>query len=194
MSDSISFYTDNAQDFYNRTVDINLENLYAEFLPLIPPGGAILDAGCGSGRDSRYFIDKGFRVHAIDASPELAGRASDLIGQTVEVTTFEQFRSEIQFNGIWACASLLHVPPALLPAAIGNLATALQSGGIFYMSFKYGQGQRIRGTRQFTDMDESGLEDLASQVTDLNLKKIWTTEDLRPDRSSEKWMNAIWVK
>jgi SAM-dependent methyltransferase len=194
MSDSITFYTDNAEDFYKRTVNINLENLYNEFLPLIPTGGSILDAGCGSGRDSLYFISKGYQVHAIDAAPELAERASGLIGQTVEVTTFENFRSARRFNGIWACASLLHVSPHLLPAAIEHLASVLQSGGIFYMSFKYGRGQRTRGPRQFTDMDEAGLEDLASRISDLTLKKTWTTEDLRPDRSSEKWMNAIWVK
>ncbi len=194
MSDSISFYSGNADDFYKRTVNLNLDALYSKFLPLIPSGGTILDAGCGSGRDSRYFIDKGFRVHAIDAAPEFAGRASDLIEQTVEVTTFEQFKSEIQFNGIWACASLLHVPPDSLPAAIGNLAATLRPGGIFYMSFKYGQGQRIHGTRQFTDMDESGLEALASRIPDITLKKTWTTEDLRPDRSTEKWMNALFIR
>ena len=194
MNDTLSFYTDNAADFINRTSEMNLSALYAEFLPLIPRGGSILDAGCGSGRDSRYFISQGYTVHAIDAVPEIAKGASNLIGQPVEVATFENFRSDDKYYGIWACASLLHVPPTRLSDAIGNLAAHLRSGGIFYMSFKYGQGQRTRGLRQFTDMDESGLKTLASRIPSLTLKKTWTTEDLRPDRSTEKWMNALFIR
>jgi len=193
MTDTLSFYADNTADFINRTSELNLSALYSEFLPLIPRSGSILDAGCGSGRDSRYFINQGYTVHAIDAVPEIAKQASEHIGQPVEVATFENFRSDDEFNGIWACASLLHVPPDSLPAAIGNLASYLRSGGIFYMSFKYGHGQRTHGTRQFTDMNESGLEALASRTPSLTLKKTWTTEDLRPDRNTEKWMNAIWT-
>ncbi len=194
MSETLDFYANNAADFINRTTNLNLSALYADFLPFIPAGGSILDAGCGSGRDSRYFINQGYTVHAFDAVAEITRQASSLIDKTVEVATFENFRSDNKYDGIWACASLLHVPPDHLPDAIDNLAFHLRSGGAFYMSFKYGNGQRIHGIRHFTDMDESGLKVLTPRISALTLKKTWTTEDLRPERSSEKWLNAIWIK
>jgi trans-aconitate methyltransferase len=71
--------------------------------------GHILDAGCGSGRDSSYFLDKGFDVSAFDASAELAKLASQLIHRPVTVCQFNEYESDKPFDGIWACASLLHV-------------------------------------------------------------------------------------
>ncbi len=134
MCETLDFYVENTADFISRTSKLNLSALYAEFLPLIPPGGSILDAGCGSGRDSRYFINRGYTVPALDAASEMAEQASELIGEPVEVATFENFRSDSEYNGIWACASLLHVP---------QNASHLQPGGILYMSFKYGHGQPL---------------------------------------------------
>lgn len=194
MSETHKFYTNNADTFFDRTVDLDLTALYAEILPFIPKGGSILDAGCGSGRDTKYFLDQGYNVHAIDAVPELAEKATNLIGQTVEVATFDSFESTTMFDGVWACASLLHVPQSELPGSINNLASFLKPTGIFYMSFKYGRGERRLGERSFTDMDEAGLEELKPQLPVLNLKKTWITIDSRPDRNSETWMNALWTK
>lgn len=194
MSETHDFYTKNAEDFFSRTVDLDLSAIYAEFLPLIPDGGLILDAGCGSGRDSRCFLDQGYIVHAIDAALELAEKATALIGQSVEIATFESFQSDSLFGGIWACASLLHVPQSELHNSINNLASNLKPNGVFYMSFKYGQGESRRGTRLFTDMDEAGLEELRLLLPGLNLNKSWKTADDRPDRKGEIWMNALWTK
>ena len=194
MSETHNFYTKNAEDFFSRTIDLDLTDIYAEFLPLIPNGGLILDAGCGSGRDSRYFLDQGYTVHAIDAAPELAEKATALIGQSVGIATFESFQTDRLFDGIWACASLLHVPLIELPNSINNLVSKLKLGGVFYMSFKYGRGERRRGKRLFTDMDEIGLEELRSLLSGLSLTKYWKTTDRRPDRKGETWMNALWTK
>ena len=194
MNTSSNFYSENAGDFISRTAELDVSSLYAEVLPLIPESGSILDAGCGSGRDARYFINRGYRVHAFDASKEIADHASNLIGQDVENTTFESFDTETIFDGIWACASLLHISPQKLPENIKNLACFLKTGGVFYMSFKYGQGVRMRGSRRFTDMDKSSIEKLGTQLPFLTLNKSWITGDIRPGRIGEKWMNALWIK
>ncbi|MCG9626174.1 class I SAM-dependent methyltransferase [Vibrio mediterranei] len=190
---SVSYYDNNAQEFYNGTVNLEMQSLYNEFLPLIPPNGSILDAGCGSGRDTLAFKSQGFKVHAIDASAELAQLAETLIKQPVEVTTFQQFNSSVQFDAVWACASLLHVPFDELSLVFNNLANLLNDGGVFYCSFKYGDDEVERNGRFFTNLDEARLNIILA-ATSLAAQKLWKTSDLRKGREKEQWLNAILVK
>ncbi len=185
------YYTENAQAFFADTVAVSMDSLYARFLPHIPPGGHILDAGCGSGRDTLAFLQKGYRVTAFDASPTLAALAERHTGQPVQVLRFQDLAWRREFDGIWACASLLHVPAVDLPEALGRLALALRLGGVLYASFKYGRGEREHRGRNFTDFDEAGLRTLLGQVPDLTERETWTTEDLRPGRAAERWLNTL---
>lgn len=185
------YYTENAQAFFADTVAVSMDSLYTRFLPYIPPGGHILDAGCGSGRDTLAFLQKGYRVTAFDASPTLAALAERHTGQPVQVLRFQDLAWRREFDGIWACASLLHVPAADLPEALGRLALALRPGGVLYASFKYGRGEREHRGRNFTDFDEAGLRTLLGQVPDLTERETWTTEDLRPGRAAERWLNTL---
>jgi len=191
---TLSHYQENADQFVDNTIDVDMTALYDRFLPFVPSGGHILDAGCGSGRDALFFINAGYRVTAFDASPELVAKAAYLIGQPVEVVTFEQFHSNDLFDGVWACASLLHVPLDQLHLAIGNLAACLHDGGSIYMSFKLGSGERVSKGRLFTDLNQNGLAELLKLLPDLRLKEAWTTHDQRPGREDEKWFNAVLVK
>ncbi|TOB16037.1 SAM-dependent methyltransferase, partial [Vibrio parahaemolyticus] len=134
----MSYYNQHAQEFFDSTVHVEMDSLYREFLPLVQKGGNILDAGCGSGRDSKVFKELGFQVHAIDASAVLAKLAEELIEQPVQIATFQDFESEKRFDAIWACASLLHVPFDELPHSFLNLSKSLKNNGVFYCSFKYG--------------------------------------------------------
>ncbi len=185
------YYTENAQAFFADTVAVGMDSLYTRFLPHIPPGGHILDAGCGSGRDTLAFLQAGYRVTAFDASPTLAALAERHTGQPIQVLLFQDLAWRREFDGIWACASLLHVPAADLPEALGRLALALRPGGILYASFKYGRGEREHRGRCFTDLDEAGLQTLLDQVPGLTERETWTTEDLRPDRAAERWLNTL---
>jgi len=185
------YYTKNAQAFFADTVAVAMGPLYARFLPHIPPGGHILDAGCGSGRDTRAFLDLGYRVTAFDASPTLAALAEHHTGRPVQVLRLQDLMWSREFDGIWACASLLHVPAADLPDALGRLALALHPGGILYASFKYGRGEREHQGRRFTDRDEAGLQALLGQVPSLTELETWITEDLRPGRTAERWLNTL---
>ena len=186
-----TYYRDNAAGFFQETVDVDMAPLYDHFLPSVPVGGRILDAGCGSGRDALVFRDRGYRVTAFDASAELAALATGHTGLPVFVLRFQDLNWERRFDGIWACASLLHISSAELADAMRRLANALKPTGILYASFKYGQGEREHNGRRFTDLDEQGLERLLTRVERLEELDTWITADRRPGRTDERWLNTL---
>ncbi|MGL5294227.1 MAG: class I SAM-dependent methyltransferase [Aeromonas sp.] len=190
---SIDYYNQHAAAFVAGTLAVDMQPLYQRFVPLFAKGAHLVDAGCGSGRDSLAFLQLGFQVTAFDASENLAQLASQHIGQPVQVCRFEQFQVPTPVDGIWACASLLHVEQAQLPMVMAHLAQQLKNGGYFYCSFKYGSGELTRDGRTFTQLDEPQL---ASLLTDLPLTAVdvWQTADLRPGRADESWLNAILQK
>lgn len=193
-SETIDYYNQNAADFVLATDQIDMTALYAEFLPLVKPGGHILDAGCGSGRDASYFKQQGFTVSAFDASTEMAHIASERLQQTVMVRTFEQLDQAETYDGIWCCASLLHVANRTLPDVSTRLQRALKPGAVLYVSFKYGDTEREVNGRRFTDMNEQTLTARVADIAGLTLKKTWLTCDQRPERNNEKWLNALLTK
>lgn len=186
----VDYYQQQAASFYQSTVGVDMAPLYQRFLPYLAAGGHIIDAGCGSGRDSLYFANLGFKVSAFDASPALVKLAQRHTGLPISVCRFEQFSVAAPADAIWACASLLHVPRAELVQVIAHLSTQLTPGGIFYCSFKYGQDDVSRDGRHFTNLDETGLSELVSQLP-LTVIEHWQTGDLRPGREHERWLNAI---
>ena len=186
---SADYYDDNAQSFYDSTVYVDMADFYCKFLPVVGAEGRILDLGCGSGRDAKYFVDLGYKVDAIDASKEMVRLASIKSGLKVKHMTFEQFIPNSQYDGIWACASLLHVEPTALKSMFVQISKWLNVSGVLYTSFKYGDGVRVKDGRTFTDMDEHQLKVLLS-AANLILKESWVTYDQRPERN-EKWLNAL---
>ena len=189
---SADYYDDNAQSFYDSTVDVDMVDFYCKFLPVVGAEGRILDLGCGSGRDTKYFVDLGYKVDAIDASKEMVRLASIKSGLEVKHMSFELFSPDLQYDGIWACASLLHVEPKALKSMFVHISHWLNVSGVLYASFKYGDGVRVKDGRTFTDMDEHQLKVLLS-AADLILKESWVTYDQRPERN-EKWLNALIIK
>ena len=190
---SFDYYNKNADDYFISTVDVDVSSIQTIFLSYLNKGMHILDAGCGSGRDSKYFIEQGYIVTAFDASEVLADRASEYLGQLVQVSLFQNFHSEKSFDAIWACASLLHVPAIDLPIVFVNLADYLKKEGVFYCSFKYGDNDSEYQGRHFTNVNEDRINHFLKN-TSLLIKKLWITDDVRPERSDEKWLNLILVK
>lgn len=148
---SISYYDKNAEEFVAGTVNVDMSSLYTKFLSEVPKGGHILDAGCGSGRDSLHFIKCGYTVTAFDGSLEMVKRSSALIGKEVLHLTFEDLNFTEEFDGVWACASALHVPRILQASTISKLIQATKLNGIIYLSYKYGNGEEVRKGRHFTN-------------------------------------------
>ena len=188
---NIDYYQQQAKTFFADTVEVDMTPLYRRFLSLLSDQVHILDAGCGSGRDALAFAKLGYTVTAFDACPALVGLAEGHFGQPVHCVRFQDITWQEQFDGIWACASLLHVPAAGLPDVMQRLCKALKLGGVLYASFKYGSGEREHHGRRFTDLDEAGLAALLRQVPGLEEVETWTTGDLRPGREAERWLNTL---
>lgn len=194
MNITNQYYSENALDFFSSTVNVDVQKLYEQFLPHVPKRGKILDAGCGSGRDSKSFLDLGYEVTSLDANESLAKLAEEYLGQKVVVATFDSFEAAPgTFDAIWACASLLHVPINKLPMTFNHLSQVLKSGGVFYCSFKYGDIEQVRNGRLFSDLNETKLANILIS-SPLCISQTWVTSDARPGRESEKWLNAILTK
>jgi superfamily II DNA or RNA helicase/SAM-dependent methyltransferase/SOS-response transcriptional repressor LexA len=190
MNDSIPYYEQFAADFFALTVGVDMTMIQQRFLSTLAPHAHILDAGCGSGRDAKVFAEAGFRVTAFDASPALARLASAHCGFEVAVQRFEEVDAVEAFDGIWCCASLLHIPLAMMPATLDRLWRALRPGGTLYVSFKHGTGEREQGGRRFTDANEDLLRQWFGRWADVHRVDIWLTDDQRPERA-ERWTNAL---
>ncbi len=189
------------------TRDLDTAPLRARFLAALaePAGGGplrILDVGPGSGRDARAFRQLGLAVEGIDPSAELAHIASVFAGIPVSVCRVQDLGAAHRFDGIWACASLLHVPWGELPATFDRLAHALTPGGVLYASFKWAPDEaavleRTADGRHFTDLRPAGLRALLAMrpVPSPTLREVqlWQTPDVRPERAraGEAWLNVL---
>lgn len=191
MIDNGIFYRKNAQQFFDRTAHLEVENLYARFLPLLSAGARILDAGCGSGRDTKAFAERGYEVVAFDATPEMVALAEQFSGQPVRLLRFQEMDFVEEFDGIWACASLLHVPLAELSAVFDRFIRALKPNGYWYMSFKYGDGETQRGIRQFTDFNEPSLRAFLENFEQLEVITLGISGDTRLNYEQERWVSAV---
>lgn len=188
---TIDYYNENAEEYYKQTVEVDMQELYKPFMELLPEGSHILDAGCGSGRDTLFFIKKGYQVTAIDGSEVLAQKSSQLTGQKTIHLKFEDLSFKSQFEGIWACASLLHIPKKDMKGILKKLSDALKVNGVLYVSFKYGDKEEVRSGRRFSYYNEDSFERLLKTQNELSLESIFVTKDVRPNRSDEKWLNAL---
>ncbi len=198
---TISYYNENAVAFCEGTRNADMSETRKRFLQYLKSGALILDAGCGSGRDSKAFMESGYRVVAMDGSEKMCRLASKYLGQEVQCKRFEEIDEKDRYDGIWACASLLHVPYELLPKVIARLVDALVDGGVLYASFKYGgdkmKGEREVGGRYFTDLTEDGwrkvLEEAEEEIKGSRLETVecFVTGDVREGRGGEKWLNVV---
>lgn len=188
--DSIEFYNKNAADYFDQTVILDMQESLDRFTELLPEGGSILDLGCGSGRDSAYFMSCGFDVTAMDASEEMCSLASIHIGQDVLQMTFAEMDFDKVFDGIWACASLLHVPSNEIEEILSKVIKSMKRNGILFMSFRYGEFEGERDGRYYTDYQTRTLKELIAKYEELDLIEIKKSEDVRPNKVN-LWINAL---
>lgn len=142
------------------------------------------------GRDTLAFKKKGYQVEAIDYSTELVEKARELTGIEVRQQSFYELNKVAKYDGIWACASLLHCERDRLTEVLGRIFKALKPNGVCYMSFKYGNTDREKEGRSFTDLNEQQAHDLLKQIDQALLLQQWITVDKRPDRT-EEWLNIL---
>lgn len=187
---TLDYYQRNANVFVEGTLSADMHDAQKRFLNMLKPQAYILDFGCGSGRDAKAFLSRGYRVDAIDGSPELCRIASELIGNPVKQMLFDELSSINQYDGIWACASILHIPKRELVDVLRKISDALKDSGVLYTSFRYGSFEGMRGGRYFIDLTEDTLRKLMEEVPSLQIIDTWITDDVRPGRE-ERWLNTL---
>ena len=190
-NNTLAYYNNNAEKFYNSTVDVEFSSVQNLFLSMLKQDSHILDFGCGSGRDARFFIEQGYSVEAVDGSSELCKLASEYTGITVKKMLFQELNEVNKYDGIWACSSILHLPVNELEDVMKKMVVALKDKGIIYTSFKYGTFSGERNGRFFTDMTEDTFALFLNKIQSLKVEKQWITSDVRPGRGEEKWLNLI---
>ena len=169
--DTLKYYNENAEHYCESTINGDMKEDYDKFLSLLPNKAHILDFGCGSGRDSKYFLDKGYTVKAIDGSKKLCEIASNYIGQKVECMKFDELSDKSLYDGIWACASIIHVEREKLPEILKKMVNALKDDGVIYTCFKLGDKEVVEEGKYFNYLNKDILEDILNKV-DSNLKII----------------------
>ena len=188
---TLEYYNKNAKIYCEQTLEGNMQENYDKFLQHLPSNAYILDFGCGSGRDSKYFLENRYKVKAIDGSIEMCKLASKYINQEVICLNFGELEDINTYDGIWACSSILHLSLDDLVDVFKRMSKALKDEGIIYTSFKYGDFSGERNGRFFTDMTEDSFAKLIANVDNLKVEEQWITADVRPQRGNEKWLNLI---
>ena len=188
---TLQYYTDNAEDFVTGTLSADMSEARQHFLQYLPASARILDFGCGSGRDAKAFLDLGYQVDACDCSAELCRIAGEVAGIQVRQMLFQDLDETAVYDGIWACASILHLSKEELKTVLRKIAAALKDQGVLYTSFKYGTFEGMRGGRYFTDFTEDTAKEFFDSVPALQILTVWITGDIRPGREEERWINIL---
>jgi cyclopropane fatty-acyl-phospholipid synthase-like methyltransferase len=189
--ETLDYYEKNAEDFSRTTLYVDFSETQQSFLKYMPEGAHVLDFGCGAGRDTKCFLEQGYQVTAIDGSEALCQLASKYTGIPVQQMLFQELNDVGKYDGIWACASILHLKKSELPDVFLKMTNALKEQGVIYTSFKYGTYEGMRNGRYFTNFVENSFVDFIKDIPGLNLEKIWITEDVRVGRGNERWLNIL---
>ncbi len=214
---TLDYYENHAESFVEGTDKVEFSSIQDKFLSYMErlrtvngkeknawsddPNGLsqdvplrILDFGCGSGRDTKYFLERGYEVDACDGSEHICAIASEKTGIAVKQMLFSELHVKAKYDGIWACSSILHLPKDELAEVFWRMVQAVKPGGFLYVSFKYGTYEGERNGRYFTDFTEENFRDFLEKdvrIKELFLEELWVTNDVRPKRQDEKWLNAI---
>ena len=194
MNKTIKYYNENAKTFVEGTVSVDFSDIQTKFINKLNANAKILDFGCGSGRDTKFFLEKGFDVEAIDGSEELCKFASEYTGINVKHMYFQQLEEVSKYDAVWACSSILHLSYDELIDVMKKIVDSLKTNGLFYTSFKYGDFEGDRNGRYFINMDEIRISSLLENIEHLEIEEMWITTDVRPNRGEEKWINLFMRK
>lgn len=189
QKDTIEYYNTHADEYCAETRDVNMSGLYAEFGKYLKPGCKILDLGCGSGRDSKYFYDKGYQVVAVDPSIEMCKKTRELVPIDVLEMRAEDLKFENEFDAVWACASLLHINRKYMPLTLDKILKSLKSKGVLYASWKTGNDELTQSYRMFTNYSKEEVIDLFEASMSSLIVELWITQD--SIKRNISWTNVI---
>ena len=188
---TINYYNQNAASFASGTQDADMEELRRKFADKLRAESFILDFGCGSGRDTKHFLESGFHVTAVDGSEEMCKYASEYTGIPVRKMMFQELNEQDKYDGIWACSSILHLSKKELRPVLVKMIDALRCDGLIYTSFKYGDFEGERNGRYFTDFSMETFTEFLEEIDNIKIEDWWISGDVRPGRGEEKWLNLL---
>ena len=189
--DTLKYYNDNALEYSLKTRYGDMKEAYDKFLSLLPNNAHILDFGCGSGRDSKYFLENNYKVTAIDGSEEMCKLATKYINQEVKCMKFNELNDYLLYDGIWACASILHVKRDNLKDILIKMRNALKDNGIIYTSFKIGNYEIIEDNKYYNYIIKDILERILNNI-DLEVINYYENSTCpNVDRPKTKWGNYL---
>lgn len=189
--DSIDYYNRYAVPYFEKTAELDMEKIIRPFIELMPENAEILDLGCGSGRDTVTLVENGFFVTALDGSEEMCKLAEVHTDQDVLHMTYEEMDFDDVFDGIWACASLVHLSEDEMKSVMKKLVHALQKNGVLYFSVHRGERDGMYNGRYFRDYKKRELLTLLEQFEELELLNMWTTQDVRSGKADNQWLNVL---
>ena len=188
-----NYYESNAERYAAETFFADMSEQYQRFLPLLKKGAKILDVGSGSGRDACYFQKQGFQVTALEPSKNLCREIRKVFSGEIVCSDIQSYQPEQRFDGIWACASLLHLPEEEVLRFFEKIDLYLNDDGIVYISGKNGipTGEAEDG-RFFLEFTEQLIDKILTVNKQLRLEQLWYTEDAS-GRRGFRWMNVIFT-
>lgn len=192
--DQTDYYNRQASAYYENTVELDMTEILERFTQLLPESSTVLDLGCGSGRDSLYFIEKGYDVTSLDGASELCELAQIHIGQDVLCMNYEDIDFKDVFDGVWACASLVHISREDMDFILDKIVDSLKVDGVLYMSFKYGEYSGMKDGIYYTEYKTKMMRELINSHNNLELIDIFKTNDVRPEREEQEWINVFLKK
>ena len=190
---TILYYEQNAENYVQNTIGVDFTEIAEKFCSYIQKGGNILDVGCGSGRDAKFFLERGYDVQAFDGSSEISSRATEYLGINVDTKKVQDYVFDMKFDGIWCCASLLHLTISEIEQFLMKAEQGLKQHGYIYISFKYGSYQGMRDGRYYTDQTEESLSKIIENVDGLEIIEMFISGDVLIDRE-QLWINALLKK
>lgn len=191
---TLDYYNKNAKEYFNTTVNGDMSKAYELFLDKLEKGSKILDFGCGSGRDSKYFLDNGYLVDAIDGSYELCKMASLYINQEVKCMDFNDLDEVNIYDGVWACSSIIHVKKDNLKNILNKIACSLKKDGVFYTCFKNGSGEEINNGRYFNYLTKEEFINIIDNTNLFDVIYFYQTNSSTNPNEEKLWNNFIMVK
>lgn len=184
------YYDASSTRFLGDMMQGDMQKIYQSFLERLPEKSIILDAGCGSGRDSLFFKEKGHMIMAMDTSEQICQMASEYLGQAVLFCRFQDAHFKISFDGIWACASMTHLSAKELEHVLDRMYWHLRDQGVMYVSFIYGEYEGEKDGVSYLELNEEKAEALFSH-THFDIDKMWTTVQEDCFGKEVKWLNII---
>lgn len=186
-----NYYESNAERYAAETISADMSEQYQRFLPLLKKGAKILDVGSGSGRDACYFQKQGYQATALEPSKNLCREIRKVFSGEIVCSDIQDYRPAERYDGIWACASLIHLQEEEILCFFKKIDMYLNDNGIVYVSGKSGISTgEVEDGRFFLEFTEQLVEKILTVNKQLQLEQLWYTEDVS-GRRGFRWLNVV---